>query len=92
MPLHQIAERLTKRGLVLFISDLYDEDQTEVVEGLEHLRYEGHEVIVFHVLAHQELAFADFEAGRSAEALIRLSIRKMMRKLLQRRKRFRRVI
>ena len=71
MPLHQIAERLTKRGLVLFVSDLYDEDQTEVVEGLEHLRYEGHEVIVFHVLAHQELAFADFEAGRSAEALIR---------------------
>ena len=69
--LHQIAERLTKRGLVLFISDLYDEAQTEVVEGLEHLRYEGHEVIVFHVLAHQELEFAGFEAGRRAEALIR---------------------
>ncbi len=75
MPLHQIAERLTKRGLVLFVSDLYDDGdidgQSEVVEGLEHLRYEGHEVIVFHVLAHQEIAFADFEAGRSAEALIR---------------------
>ena len=71
IPLHQIAERLTKRGLVLFVSDLYDENHAEVVEGLEHLRYEGHEVIVFHVLAHQELAFADFEAGRSAEALIR---------------------
>lgn len=75
MPLHQIAERLTKRGLVLFVSDLYDagdiDGQSEVIEGLEHLRYEGHEVIVFHVLAHQELAFTDFEAGRSAEALIR---------------------
>ena len=75
MPLHQIAERLTKRGLVLFVSDLYDDGdidgQSEVVEGLEHLRYEGHEVIVFHVLAHQEIAFADFEAGRGAEALIR---------------------
>ncbi|MCE2413253.1 DUF58 domain-containing protein [Candidatus Poribacteria bacterium] len=73
--LHQIAERLTKRGLVLFVSDLYDDGdidgQSEVIEGLEHLRYEGHEVIVFHVLAHQELAFADFEAGRSSEALIR---------------------
>lgn len=57
-PLHQIAERLTKRGLVIFISDLYDENQDEVVTGLEHLRYDGHEVIVFHVLAQQEVDFA----------------------------------
>lgn len=57
MPLHQIAERLTKRGLVILISDLYDENRDEVVNGLEHLRHEGHEVIVFHVLAQQELAF-----------------------------------
>ena len=70
-PLHQIAERLTKRGLVLFISDLYDENHEEVIAGLEHLRYEGHEVIVFHVLAQQELEFANFEIGRSSEALIR---------------------
>lgn len=70
-PLHQIAERLTKRGLVLFISDLYDENHEEVIAGLEHLRYEGHEVIVFHVLAQQELEFADFAAGRGSEALIR---------------------
>ena len=70
-PLHQIAERLTKRGLVLFISDLYDENHEEVIAGLEHLRYEGHEVIVFHVLAEQELEFANFETGRGSEALIR---------------------
>ena len=70
-PLHQIAERLTKRGLVLFVSDLYDENREEVIAGLEHLRYEGHEVIVFHVLAQQELEFANFETGRSSEALIR---------------------
>ena len=70
-PLHQIAERLTKRGLVLFISDLYDENHEEVIAGLEHLRYEGHEVIVFHILAKQELEFAEFETGRSSEALIR---------------------
>ena len=70
-PLHQVAERLTKRGLVLFISDLYDENHEEVIAGLEHLRYEGHEVIVFHVLAQQELEFANFDTGRSSEALIR---------------------
>ena len=71
-PLHQIAERLTKRGLVLFISDLYDENPEEILSGLEHLRYAGHEVIVFHVLAQQEVDFTEFETSfRSAEALIR---------------------
>ncbi len=70
-PLHQIAERLTKRGLVLFISDLYDENHEEVIAGLEHLRYEGHEVIVFHVLAKQELEFTDFVTGQNSETLIR---------------------
>lgn len=56
-PLHQIAERLTKRGLVILISDLYDDNPDEVIDGLEHLRYDGHEVIVFHVLSEQEVAF-----------------------------------
>lgn len=56
-PLHQIAERLTKRGLVILISDLYDENPDKVIEGLEHLRYEGHEVIVFHLLAQEEVDF-----------------------------------
>ena len=59
-PLHEIAERLTKRGLVIVISDLYDENPDEVIEGLEHLRYDGHEVIVFHLLSEQEVEF-EFE-------------------------------
>ena len=59
-PLHEIAERLTKRGLVILISDLYDENPDEVIEGLEHLRYDGHEVIVFHILSQQEVDF-EFE-------------------------------
>ncbi len=56
-PLHQIAERLTKRGLVILISDLYDDNPDEVIDGLEHLRYDGHEVIVFHILSEQEVEF-----------------------------------
>ena len=59
-PLHEVAERLNRRGLVILISDLYDENTDEVVEALEHFRYNGHEVIVFHVLDHQELEF-EFE-------------------------------
>lgn len=59
-PLHEIAERLTKRGLVILISDLYDENPDEVIKGLEHLRYDGHEVIVFHLLSQEEVEF-EFE-------------------------------
>ena len=71
-PLHQIAETpyQTRVGPLHFRS-LMNENYEEVIDGLEHLRYEGHEVIVFHVLAKQELEFADFESGRSTEALIR---------------------
>ena len=92
VPLLQVAERLTKRGLVLFISDLYDENQEEVLSGLEHLRYEGHEVIVFHVLAQQEIDFANFETGGALKPLSVLLIQKMTMRLSQHRKRFRRVI
>ncbi len=59
-PLHEVAERLDKRGLVILVSDLYDENTDEVLQALEHFRYNGHEVIVFHVLDHQELEF-EFE-------------------------------
>lgn len=56
-PLHEVAERLSKRGLVILLSDLYDENPDEVVKALEHFRYDGHEVIVFHVLDHHEVEF-----------------------------------
>ncbi|MCZ6678299.1 MAG: DUF58 domain-containing protein [Candidatus Poribacteria bacterium] len=59
-PLHQIAERLNKRGLVILISDLYEDEPETVVNALEHFRYDGHEVIVFHILDHLELEF-EFE-------------------------------
>jgi uncharacterized protein (DUF58 family) len=54
--LHEIAERLDRRGLVLLISDLFD-DLDEVRSGLQHLRHERHEVVLFHVLDAAELDF-----------------------------------
>ncbi|HXG65657.1 MAG TPA: DUF58 domain-containing protein [Blastocatellia bacterium] len=54
--LHRLAATLTRRGIVVLISDLYDEP-ARILEGLEHLRFEGNEVIVFHVLDRQELDF-----------------------------------
>ncbi len=47
--LHQVAERITRRGIIVLISDLYDEPQA-ILNALEHLRFKGNDVIVFHVL------------------------------------------
>jgi len=54
--LHAIAERLKRRGLVVVLSDLWEEPD-EIVRGLHHLRYRGHEVIVFHILDSAEWDF-----------------------------------
>ncbi|HTG15418.1 MAG TPA: DUF58 domain-containing protein, partial [Blastocatellia bacterium] len=54
--LHRMAELLTRRGIVVLISDLYDEPE-RVMEGLEHLRFRGNDVIVFQVMDPQELDF-----------------------------------
>lgn len=55
-PLHQLAETLVKRGLVVLISDLLDDPQ-RVIEGLKHFRFKGTDVVVFHLLDNDELTF-----------------------------------
>tara|TARA_Y100000590_G_C15629730_1_gene980746 strand:+ start:104 stop:1000 length:897 start_codon:yes stop_codon:yes gene_type:complete len=59
--LHQLAEKIKKRGLIILISDLMD-NQEDVIKGLRHFRHKGHEVIVFHILDNQELDF-NFNKG-----------------------------
>lgn len=53
---HDLAERLKKRGIVVILSDLFD-DLARTIAGLKHLRHRRHEVIVFHVLDPAELDF-----------------------------------
>jgi uncharacterized protein (DUF58 family) len=55
-PLHHLAEALTKRGMVVLISDLLD-NPDGVVRGLKHFQYHGTDVIVFHVLDPDEIEF-----------------------------------
>src|SRR6266404_8175147 len=43
--LHRTAELLTRRAIIVLISDLYDEPD-RIIEGLEHLRFRGNDVIV----------------------------------------------
>lgn len=54
--LHHVAERIRRRGLVILISDCFD-DVDALVSGLHHFRHRKHEVIVFHVMAREELTF-----------------------------------
>jgi uncharacterized protein (DUF58 family) len=53
---HEIAERIHRRGLVIVISDLFD-DPRAVLKALHHFRFRKHEVIVMHVMAEEEFTF-----------------------------------
>lgn len=54
--LHEIARQIPRRGLVVVISDFF-EDVPAVTEALHHLRHRNHELVLFHVLADEELNF-----------------------------------
>jgi uncharacterized protein (DUF58 family) len=61
--LHHMAERLRRRGLVILVSDLFD-DPDAVLNGLKHFRHRQHEVLVFHVLDDLERTFDYNEEAR----------------------------
>jgi len=54
--LHDVAERIPKRGVVFLISDLFD-DPDRIVEALHHFDFRQHELVIFHVMAEEELGF-----------------------------------
>lgn len=49
--LHQIANKIHKRSLVIIFSDMFDatENSQELFNALHHLKHNQHEVILFHV-------------------------------------------
>ncbi len=53
---HELAERLTRRGVVIILSDLFDDPQ-KLLTGLKHFRHRRHDVIVMHILDPAELEF-----------------------------------
>ena len=53
---HRLADTIAKRGLVIVISDLYD-DPAEIIKALQHFVYKRHQIIVFHVMDRAELDF-----------------------------------
>jgi len=62
-PLHQLADGIARRGMVVLISDLLD-DPEHVIEGLRHFRFRGADVVVFHVMDPAELTFPFTRASR----------------------------
>ena len=69
---HDIAERIPRRGLVIIISDLFD-DGEKIKKALHHFQYRNHELVVFHLMAEEELTFPfkKFTNFRNLEALSR---------------------
>ncbi|MBI5214542.1 MAG: DUF58 domain-containing protein [Ignavibacteriae bacterium] len=55
--LHIVAERIKRRGLVIILSDLFDEP-SQVMSALKHFRHKKNEVIVMQVLDPLERSFA----------------------------------
>ncbi|MDD5362162.1 MAG: DUF58 domain-containing protein [Ignavibacteria bacterium] len=65
--LHEIADKIKRRGIIIIISDLLDK-QDEVLKSLRHFRYDKNEVIVFHILDPVELSFLDGNPVRLVDA------------------------
>jgi len=59
--LHMIAENIHKRSLVILFSDLMDQENTDdLFEALQHMKYNKHEVLLFHVTDHRQEKEFDF--------------------------------
>jgi uncharacterized protein (DUF58 family) len=54
--LDEVADRISRRGIVVLISDCL-EDIEPTLAGLRHLRFRGHEVVLFHILHPDEVKF-----------------------------------
>lgn len=61
--LHEIAEAIHKRSLVIIFSDMMDSksDSEEVFSALQHLKHNKHEVILFHVVDKQKELDFEFD-------------------------------
>lgn len=73
--LHQLADSIGKRSLIVLFSDMFTNGDTEeLFAALQHLRYNKHEVILFHVkdkkmeeqfqFSNRPHIFIDLESGR----------------------------
>ncbi|MEZ6142488.1 MAG: DUF58 domain-containing protein [Zavarzinella sp.] len=55
--LESIADQVRRRGLFFIISDCFD-DVEPFLKGIKHLRFQGHDVTVFHIMHPDEIHFS----------------------------------
>jgi uncharacterized protein (DUF58 family) len=54
--LHDLAQQARRRGLVFLISDCFT-NVADLLSGLQHLRFQGHDVALLHIMHPDELSF-----------------------------------
>ncbi|MDF9795178.1 uncharacterized protein (DUF58 family) [Catalinimonas alkaloidigena] len=61
--LHQVAEKINKRSLVIIFSDMFENfhDKEKIFGALQHLKHNKHEVLLFHVTDHKTELDFDFD-------------------------------
>jgi uncharacterized protein (DUF58 family) len=75
-PLLHLQEFINRRGIVVIISDFYEDPET-IVKAIEPLRFHGSELVLFHVLDPQEIhpkmngpaIFVDLETEQKLEVI-----------------------
>ncbi len=96
--LHEVAERLNHKSLIIIISDLFENvnEQDALISSLKHLRHRKHEVILFNMLEKRserdlelpdkKFTFQDLETGSAIDVLpiqIRNEYRKKMEQYIR---------
>ncbi len=78
--LHEIAEKIHKRSLVIIFSDMFDDiaNADRLFSAMQHLRHNMHEVLLFHVtdknteeefnFEERPYEFVDLETGEKVKA------------------------
>jgi len=61
--LHLIAEKLKRRSLVFLFTDMFqsDAEENKLFQALQHLKYNKHEVVLFHTIDKEKELFFDFD-------------------------------
>lgn len=78
--IHEVAERIHKRSLVIIFSDMMENEaeHDDIFSALQHLKHNNHEVLIFHVydqkteldfdFPERPIVFVDLETGEEEKA------------------------
>jgi uncharacterized protein (DUF58 family) len=73
--LHELAEKIKRRGLIVLLTEFLYEDPEKILQGLKHFRHYDHEILVFNILDpqdkffdfKQDVTFVDMETGEKVK-------------------------